>query len=562
MAPVPGKPMVALDNYVAKHAYAQATDDAMEKVLEQLREPRDLWQHVAEKDGVKISKKIVPGAPVPMVRGDATFDAPAEGVARILSTDDTKTQMALDSGMNKCILPEQLDSQSRIAVTEFDGVFPVANRYFSVVYSVRRVPEGILCFCVDADYPEAAAMVSKGAVRGTLHFQGYLLRPVDGGKCDVSYMAFMNLNGSIPKFVINLVVNDNPMVVRNLAKVASGCSFDEEEHVSTEPAPEPPAQESPQVSVAANAEQVNAECADDEKPIAVHPLRSQTESLSTLSTTSPLRRSFLKSGTWKEWSGREDGKHGYKLGDIRRGWKRSREEKRLAKAGRAATLSSLGEAETATPVIVDAAESQPACAETQAEQPEQPELSLDELFVLAQESMKALPQMSNSDKLQVYAHYKQANVGKVQGSRPGAMNVANRYKWDAWAALGSMKADDAKRGYCELADRLAPGWRPNSRGAKAVTKPDMSRPAPALDIVSEEPTELVAAAPTQLVVMDPSMERGAIAVTLVTALLLRRFSSWHGRTRFLALLLLMSADRFQTASRVAQHLRRLAGQLV
>ena len=83
----------------------------------------------------------------------------------------------------------------------------------------------------------------------------------------------------------------------------------------------------------------------------------------------------------------------------------------------------------------------------------------DSLFEAAQEAVKSLPSLDDTSKLNLYAHYKQATTGPVQGSRPSMFNQVARAKWDAWSQLSSMSATEAKRGYCWLVDEFVPGWR-------------------------------------------------------------------------------------------------------
>ncbi|MCS6843737.1 MAG: acyl-CoA-binding protein [Caldilineales bacterium] len=56
--------------------------------------------------------------------------------------------------------------------------------------------------------------------------------------------------------------------------------------------------------------------------------------------------------------------------------------------------------------------------------------------------------------LKLYALYKQATVGDVQGSRPGFMDMAGRFKYDAWAKLKGMSSEDAMRSYVDLVAQL------------------------------------------------------------------------------------------------------------
>jgi len=57
-------------------------------------------------------------------------------------------------------------------------------------------------------------------------------------------------------------------------------------------------------------------------------------------------------------------------------------------------------------------------------------------------------------KLALYALYKQATEGDVQGKRPGMMDFVGRAKYDAWAALAGTSAEDAKADYVAKVSEL------------------------------------------------------------------------------------------------------------
>ena len=61
---------------------------------------------------------------------------------------------------------------------------------------------------------------------------------------------------------------------------------------------------------------------------------------------------------------------------------------------------------------------------------------------------------SNADLLRLYALYKQATEGDVQGKRPGMMDIKGRAKHDAWAAVEGLSADDAMQEYVDLVESL------------------------------------------------------------------------------------------------------------
>ena len=68
---------------------------------------------------------------------------------------------------------------------------------------------------------------------------------------------------------------------------------------------------------------------------------------------------------------------------------------------------------------------------------------------------KNLPEKpDNATLLQIYALYKQATVGEVEGKRPGFTDMVGRAKWDAWNAIKGKSQDQAKAEYVELIESL------------------------------------------------------------------------------------------------------------
>ncbi len=60
----------------------------------------------------------------------------------------------------------------------------------------------------------------------------------------------------------------------------------------------------------------------------------------------------------------------------------------------------------------------------------------------------------NDVKLKLYALYKQATSGDVSGKRPGFTNPVGRAKYDAWAGMSGLSAEDAQAQYIELVNSL------------------------------------------------------------------------------------------------------------
>ena len=70
------------------------------------------------------------------------------------------------------------------------------------------------------------------------------------------------------------------------------------------------------------------------------------------------------------------------------------------------------------------------------------------------DSKKLSEKPDNSTLLKIYALYKQASEGDVEGKRPGMTDFVGRAKYDAWAAVKGKAKDDAMQDYVDLIESL------------------------------------------------------------------------------------------------------------
>lgn len=76
-------------------------------------------------------------------------------------------------------------------------------------------------------------------------------------------------------------------------------------------------------------------------------------------------------------------------------------------------------------------------------------------FEQAVAESKSLPEKpDNMTLLKIYALYKQATAGDVDGSRPGFTDMVGRAKWDAWNALKGQSSEQAMQEYVDLIESL------------------------------------------------------------------------------------------------------------
>lgn len=82
-------------------------------------------------------------------------------------------------------------------------------------------------------------------------------------------------------------------------------------------------------------------------------------------------------------------------------------------------------------------------------------MSLQEQFDQAQADSKNLSERpDNMTLLKIYALYKQASAGDVDGKRPGFTDMVGRAKYDAWDGLKGTSKEDAMQQYIDLIEEL------------------------------------------------------------------------------------------------------------
>ena len=72
----------------------------------------------------------------------------------------------------------------------------------------------------------------------------------------------------------------------------------------------------------------------------------------------------------------------------------------------------------------------------------------------AKDALNLPTRPDNDTLLKLYAYYKQATVGDVQGKRPGFTDFAGRAKYDAWKKLKGMPQDVAMQRYVKMVEKL------------------------------------------------------------------------------------------------------------
>lgn len=218
--PAPKRAAVALSSdYEAQHVYAAAVERAAQEVLRTAAEIPSSWQQFANSDGVTMSQKDVDGQNVPLIRGDAVIPAPPLGLLELIR--DRENARTFDPSLRRVETLECLDDQSNAVYADFKGLGPISGRDFCTVEHHRQVPEGLLCVSTSVEHPRCGEVQSRGLVRARTPYNGWLLRPADGGACSVTYVANIDLGGSLPTRILRKVAKEAAGKVLELKRLAA-----------------------------------------------------------------------------------------------------------------------------------------------------------------------------------------------------------------------------------------------------------------------------------------------------------------------------------------------------
>ncbi|KAI9581550.1 acyl-CoA-binding protein homolog [Glossina fuscipes] len=82
-------------------------------------------------------------------------------------------------------------------------------------------------------------------------------------------------------------------------------------------------------------------------------------------------------------------------------------------------------------------------------------MSLDEEFNAAAERIKTMTKRPNDEEfLELYALFKQANMGDNNTSKPSLFDLKAKAKWEWWNKQKNKSQDEAKKEYIAFVERM------------------------------------------------------------------------------------------------------------
>lgn len=173
----------------------------------------DSWKFVEESNGVKIFKRDSISPTAPFVMGTGVVNC--SPLILLALVKDVSKKKLWDSMFEKGHKVEDISPFVSIDYQKYKAVWPTDSRDFCNLNSYRINEDGsVIAGGSSIQHPSCPE--TKGCIRANLILGGMVVVPISGNKSHVSYLINLDLCGSIPSMIINIISIRQPQIVSAL----------------------------------------------------------------------------------------------------------------------------------------------------------------------------------------------------------------------------------------------------------------------------------------------------------------------------------------------------------
>lgn len=170
---------------------------------------QERWELVGELDGIRVSKREVPGHDLPAFRGETTIAASMDAILSVLVDWRHHTEWA-----HRCAestLLRQLGGEHELLMYyRTDLPWPAWDRDVIYASQVERSPDGSTIVLMLRKVESDPRGTPSDVVRMPRFYGAYKLVRVGEAKTRVTYEAEVDPGGSLPRWIVQRVVRDIP----------------------------------------------------------------------------------------------------------------------------------------------------------------------------------------------------------------------------------------------------------------------------------------------------------------------------------------------------------------
>lgn len=185
----------------------------------------DGWKTVINRDGITVENRAVEGFRMKQLRARAVIDAPVEVVYEVLDTADKFNEWFGDCVLQKTV--KRISKYEKISYHVVDTPWPLRDRDF--IARVTTKPDwkgGKVVSRIDSIGPPEDSgwgmddlTKKEGRVRMRVMHGVFILRRMDPGRTDFTYMAIGDPGIALPAWMLNLFSTRQPFeTIKKLKK--------------------------------------------------------------------------------------------------------------------------------------------------------------------------------------------------------------------------------------------------------------------------------------------------------------------------------------------------------
>lgn len=185
---------------------------------------KDLQDYLAMNEGwepIKLSSEIVTGFRRPaagglfVVKGTGVLKFSTDRILSLLKDLGRKTEY--DEMFESGNVVQTISSDMEIVYQRFKKQFPASGRDFCILQRRVNLPNGqVIAAATSTTHPNCPPV--KGLVRATLHMGAFVLEPAGDNATKITYLTYVDLGGSVPGSIANMVQKKQPLVIEALGR--------------------------------------------------------------------------------------------------------------------------------------------------------------------------------------------------------------------------------------------------------------------------------------------------------------------------------------------------------
>lgn len=167
------------------------------------------WELARDRKGIKVWTKEEPGYPIRAFKAVTVVESSLTGLVTLIMDTDRVDQWAYRV-MRIEVLSRDDDAGTFVIRTETDFPWPLTNRDVVLVGKVSQDDKSRVVTIRSRSTPPGQYPLHPDFLRMPDMVGDWILRPLPGGRVEVTMIGRANPSGNVPFGVVNLIIHETP----------------------------------------------------------------------------------------------------------------------------------------------------------------------------------------------------------------------------------------------------------------------------------------------------------------------------------------------------------------